>query len=187
MKTAIRILVSSFFLCLAAQTQSLNGNADFWLARGGCWTLSDSLITAHAYWDSAKLYSKKSYDDFVFEVRLTKVAESGPISVLFRYDEEKDEGYHLMCYPLSSPNFAKVVGKKSSYLYLGSSIFWNLGMNQWNTVRIEAVGSRFSFYVNGKHIYTQYGREYTGGRVGLIVWGDPRQTAHFKVMRLEKK
>jgi len=183
----IRIVVSSFFLCLIAQAQSLNGDADFWLARGGCWTLSDSLITGRAYWGGSKLYSKKSYRDFVLEVRLTKIAATGPISVLFRYDEEKDEGYHLMCFPLSSPHFAKVVGKKSSYLYLGSSIFWNLGMNQWNTVRIEAVGSRFSFYINGKQIYTQYGHEYTRGRVGLIVWGDPRQTAHFQVMRLKDK
>jgi len=185
MKTLLKITALNCLLYVPTIAQSLNGDTNFWIARGGCWWLSDSLITGRGYVASAKLYSQKSYNDFIFEVRFAKTAESGPCSILFHYNEEKDEGYHLMCHPYSGPALAKVMRNATSYIFPGSSVHWKLGMNKWNMVRVEATDSRYDFFINGEKIFSHTGAEYSWGKVGLIVWGDPRQAAQFRILKLK--
>lgn len=187
METLFKITVLTVLISMSLAAQTINGDADFWIARGGCWQLSDTLITARGHWESCKLYSKKSYKDFIFEVGLAKTGESGPFCVLFRYDEEKDGGYIILCFPLGNIHFSKIEKHIDSYIFMGATTYWKIGMNQWNVVRIEATGSQFEIFINGEHVLTQQGSEYVGGKIGFIVKGDPRQSANFRVLKLEEK
>lgn len=62
-----------------------------WLVRGGCWDFAKNIISARAIVGSCNLYYNKTvYQDFTFEARLNKLAETGGFGLLIRYDEQKD-------------------------------------------------------------------------------------------------
>ena len=70
-------------------------------------------------------------------------------------------------------------GEFSVYKYIsGAGYVWQdwtdstaiNGGDEWNTVRVIAVGENFYFYVNGTLVWTGADGSYLNGRVGLILF-----------------
>ena len=160
---------------------------DAWEAHGGCWEMKDSIIYGRGDWGFCKFLYQKEFTDFVIKVRLAKVEESGGYSVLFRYDDRKDCGYHLFLFPFSTVVFSKLRSDVNEYLYEGNSVYWQQGFNVWNTVTIESSGTRFDITVNDHHLFTFRDNEFSSGNLGLSVGGDTRQKAKFEILEIREK
>lgn len=155
-----------------------------WIARGGCWEFSNNIISARGTVGSCKFYySKADYKDFSLEVKVNKLAETGGLGLLVRYDEQKDEGYIFGILPSSGYWFAKIIGDNDRPALSAAPVpFINNGLNVWNTLKIVCHGAKFDLYLNGDFISSITDGTYISGRIGLIIGGDPRQRASFEIV-----
>ena len=160
---------------------------EIWEPKGGCWEFKDSMIYGRAYWGLCKLIHPHEFTDFVFKARLAKVEESGPISLLFRYDDQSDVGYHCYVFPFSSVTFSRIQGSRTEYLYSATSEIWRHGLNVWNTILIESAGATFNIYINDVFIFSHIDYEFSQGKLLLMVQGDPRQFAKFQILEIKSK
>ncbi|MBN1482268.1 hypothetical protein EH223_08620 [candidate division KSB1 bacterium] len=183
-----RILFSIFVIfCSSTVAQDNRESYDAWEAHGGCWEIKDSIIYGRGDWGYCKFLYSKTLTDFIIKVRLAKVEESGGYSVLFRYDDNKDCGYHLLLFPFSTVTFSKLRSDVHEYLFPGNSVYWQQGLNVWNTITIESSETSFDIYVNDHHLFTLKDSEFTSGKLGLSVGGDPRQKAKFEILEIREK
>ncbi|MBN1559193.1 hypothetical protein JW998_03015 [candidate division KSB1 bacterium] len=181
------IIIILLSLFSPASSQNHWNDNDAWVAKGGCWELKDSFIYARGYWRSCKFIYQPTYRDFVYKVRLAKVEETGAYSLLFRYNDEKDQGYEILVYPYSGVNFSILRGTQNELVRQGNSEHWRQGMNVWNTVRIESFGSVFVVDVNDERVFSYSDNKFSRGKLGLTIGGDPRQKAMFEILEITEK
>ena len=98
-----------------------------WESRGGTWTFSGKQIFGQGASDFNKAFlTNRNFSDFIYEVRLRKLSPNdGPIGLLFRYNEDIDEGYMLLLWPHGDYQVSRLVkgGSKLKVLKKGNS--WN--------------------------------------------------------------
>jgi hypothetical protein len=165
-------------------SDSLNINAGDWSARGGCWDFTGKVIRAQGFIGyNRAYYNHKVFTDFIYEVKLYKAAEDGTLGLLFRYDEKNDEGYLLHFWPHGGCKFELFKGGQTRLrtVEVSQPMHQIIGTGVWNIVKIVAHGARFKIYLNGYLLDTIVDSQYSSGRVGLFVAGDPRQIALFEV------
>ena len=154
-----------------------------WIGLGAYWNFHDSVFVAQGYLPTAKAYySRRTFGDFTFEVRMAKLSEDGAIGLLFRYDEVRDQGYEIHFWPHGGFAVAKFIGPTKKDFASGPPSHFNRELNTWNVVRVQGRGERFDFSINGFHVKTVFDREYRRGRLGLLMPGDARQRAKFQVI-----
>jgi hypothetical protein len=159
-----------------------------WVARGGCWSFSGNVIAAqgvHTLGRGIFCYNKRTYADFVFEVRLNKLAESGPFGLLIRYDEKKNEGYTYLLFPHGEYRLAIIRGEPDYSLFQEPAVGMNKDTNVWNTIKIVCQGAQFDLYMNDHRLTSITDHTYASGRVGFFLGSDPRQKALFEIVTLK--
>ncbi len=160
-------------------------NPSNWIARGGCWDFSNKIFFSQGYRGGNNAYYKKqNYTNFTYEVKVIKLAEDGPLGIIFRYDDARVAGYTFAVYPHGAYFLAKSFRGKDMYLNLGTTAHLNEEMNTWNTLKIVARGAKFDCYINGNFLVSVIDHSYSVGKVGLANSGDPRQLAKFEVISL---
>jgi len=156
-----------------------------WIARGGCWDFSNKIFFSQGYrGGNLAYYRKQDFKNFTFEVKVMKLAEDGPLGIIFRYDDAKGEGYAFEVFPHGSYFLAKLFNSKDAYLKLGVSAHLNEEMNTWNTLKIVVRGAKFDCYINGNFLVSVIDYSFSVGKIGLCNSGDPRQLAKFEVISL---
>lgn len=156
-----------------------------WIARGGCWDFSKKIFFSQGYRGGNNAYYKKqNYRDFIYEVKVMKLAEDGPLGIIFRFDDAKVAGYTFAVYPHGAYFLATSFRGKDMYLHLGTTAYLNEEMNTWNTLKIVVRGAKFDCYINGNFLVSVTDHSYSTGKVGLANSGDPRQLAKFEVISL---
>jgi hypothetical protein len=158
-----------------------------WVARGGCWSFSGKIIAAqgaHTPGRGILYYNKKTFADFVFEVRLNKLAEDGPFGLLLRYNEKTKEGYTYLLYPHGEYGLAIIRGEPDYSLFQEPAIGMNKDANVWNTIKVVCRGAQFDLYINDHRLTSITDHNYTSGRVGFFLASDPRQKALFEILTL---
>lgn len=172
----------------AAETQQLDPeifNPANWIARGGCWDFSKKIFFSQGYrGGNAAYYKKHDYRNFTYEVKVMKLAEDGPLGIIFRFDEARIEGYTFAVYPHGEYFLVKFFGNRDMQLKLGATAYLNEEMNTWNTLKIVVRGAKFDCYINGNFLVSVIDHSYSIGKVGLANSGDPRQLAKFEVISL---
>lgn len=160
-------------------------NPSNWIARGGCWDFSRKIFFSQGYrGGNAAYYKKQDYRNFTYEVKVIKLAEDGPLGIIFRYDEARDEGYSFAVYPHGEYFLVKFSGHSDVQLIRGATAYLNEEMNTWNTLKIVARGAKFDCYINGNFLVSVIDHSYSVGKIGLANSGDPRQLAKFEVISL---
>ncbi len=165
-------------------SDSLNINAEDWSTRSGYWDFSGKVIKAQGFIGYNKAYyNHRVFTDFIYEVKLCKASEDGTFGLLFRYDEKNNEGYVLYFWPHGGCSFDLIKGGQTRIrtIEVSQPMHQIVGTDVWNTVKIVAHGSRFKIYLNGYLLDTIFDSQYSSGRVGLFIAGDPRQKALFEV------
>lgn len=156
-----------------------------WIARGGCWDFSNKIFFSQGYrGGNNAFYKKQNYANFTYEVKVMKLAEDGPLGIIFRFDDAKVAGYTFAVYPHGAYFLAKSFRGKDMYLHLGTTAYLNEEMNTWNTLKIVVRGAKFDCYINGNFLVSVIDHSYSVGKVGLANSGDPRQLAKFEVISL---
>lgn len=160
-------------------------NPSNWIVRGGCWDFSHKIFFSQGYRGGNNAYYKKhDYRNFTYEVKVMKLAEDGPLGIIFRYDDARVAGYTFAVYPHGGYFLARSFRGKDMYLTLGTTAYLNEEMNTWNTLKIVVRGAKFDCYINGNFLVSVIDRSYSIGKVGLGNSGDPRQLARFEVISL---
>jgi hypothetical protein len=159
-----------------------------WRAYGCYWNLSDSIFLAQGFLPVAKAYyHARTFRNFTFEVRMAKLAEDGPIGLLFRYNEKRDEGYEIQLWPHGGFAVAKFVGATKKDFASGPPSHFNRELSTWNTVKVVGRGKRFDFFINGFHVCTASDPDHREGKLGLLMPGDARQRAKFQVIKMTEQ
>jgi hypothetical protein len=130
--------------------------------------------------------TNKNLSDFLYEVRLRKVSNNdGPIGLLMRYDDLRDEGYMLLIWPHGDYQLSKLVDQQRDRIISGTPKALNRG-NQWNTLKIIGQGTQFQLFINGvKQEVNIFDDKYSFGKFGLVIHGDVDQKAEFKLIDLK--
>jgi hypothetical protein len=163
-------------------------NPSNWIARGGCWDFSDKIIYSQGYRGACTAYFKeRNYKNFSYEVRVMKIAEDGPLGLIFHYDDVRDEGYYAGIYPHGSFFVQKTVGQIPQYLKIATTAHLNNEMNTWNTLKIEVRGSKIDCYINGNFLVSIIDNTYSTGKIGLWNCGDPRQIGKFEIISIRER
>jgi hypothetical protein len=159
-----------------------------WVARGGCWSFSGKIIAAQGVYVRGLdifYYNKSAFTDFVFEVRLNKLAEDGPFGLLIRYDEKTKESYTFLLFPHGDYGVYLLKNERDSSLFGEPATNMNKGTNVWNTIKIVCRGARFDLYMNDHQLTSITDHTYASGRVGFFLGSDPRQKALFEIVTLK--
>ena len=166
---------------LIAQSDQQYTNS--WSSLGGIWNLSgDPLFGEGAAGFNKAFYTGKSFSDFVYEVRLRKISPNdGPIGLLVRYSEQRDEGYLLLIWPHGDYQFSRLVGQERHALLSGTPHILNRG-NRWNRLKIIGQGKKLSIFINGEALGSPNDDKFSFGRLGLVIHGGPEQKAEFKIL-----
>ncbi|MDW7679603.1 MAG: family 16 glycoside hydrolase [bacterium] len=160
-------------------------NPKNWIARGGCWDFSDKIFFSQGYRGGNKAYYKKQdYKNFTLEVKVMKLAEDGPLGIVFRYDDAKDNGYIFAVFPHGEYFISKLIGQTDEYLQLGETAYLNEEINTWNTLKVVAAGAKFDCYINGNFLSSVTDHSFSTGKIGLWNSGDPRQLAKFEIISI---
>lgn len=154
-----------------------------WQSKGGTWNFSAKQIFGQgASGYNKAFFAGTNYSDFIYEVRLRKISNNdGPIGLLMRYDEQRDEGYMLEIWPHGDYLFSRLVNQTRHKIGGGTPNVLNKG-NAWNNVKVIGQGNVLKLYINGEHQVTFDGSAYSFGRLGLIIHGTPDQKAEFFVL-----
>jgi hypothetical protein len=161
-----------------------------WVARGGCWSMSGNIIAAqgvHTFGRGILYYEKRTFADFVFEVRLNKLAEDGPFGLLIRYNEKRKEGYTLLLFPHGGYRWAIIRGEPDYSLFEEPAVGMNKDVNVWNTIKVVCRGARFVLYMNGRRLTSITDHTFVSGRAGFFIASDPRQKALFEIVTLKSQ
>lgn len=159
-----------------------------WVAQGACWSFSGKIFAAqgvHTLSRGIIYYNKRIFADFVFEVRLNKLAEGGGFGLLIRYDEKRKQGYTYLLFPHGGYRFDVIKNERDSTLFSEPATNMNKDTNAWNTIKIVCRGARFDLYMNGHWLTSLTDHAYASGRVGFFLGGDPRQKALFEIVALK--
>jgi len=173
---------------LSSSTDSSIRDPLNWIAYGGCWEFFGKSIYGQAGGEGRHLlfYQQKVFRNFIFEVRLNKLAEGGAFGLIIRYNERKKEGYTYIQYPDGGYRFA-IIKKELDYsLFQEPASKMNKGTNVWNSIKIIGIGSKFELYLNDQFLTSITDNSYSTGRIGLFLGGDPRQKAVFEIITLKK-
>jgi hypothetical protein len=156
-----------------------------WIARGGCWDFSSKNFFSRGYrGGNIAYYKKQDYKNFTYEVKVMKIAEDGPLGIIFRYDDARDEGYVFAVMPHGEYFLSTFIGQSDVYLKRGATAHLNEEMNTWNTLKIVVNGAKFDCYINGSFLVSVTDQTYSVGKIGLCNSPDPRQIAKFEVISL---
>ncbi|MEW6511067.1 MAG: family 16 glycoside hydrolase [Bacteroidota bacterium] len=156
-----------------------------WIGSGCYWDFHDSVFFAQGYSTLGRAYYEpKDFGDFTFEVRLMKLAEDGALELVFRYDENKVEGYHIYLWPHGGFGVGKLDGPMRSGPVFGPPAHFNRELNAWNNIKVIGRGERFDFFINGFHVWTARDGKFRRGKLGLGMPGDLRQLARFQIIRM---
>lgn len=160
-------------------------NAQKWKSKGGTWNFSsDKIFGQGASGFNKAFYVNNNYSDFIYEVRLRKISPNdGPIGLLMRYDELRDEGYMLLIWPHGDYQYSRLVNQERHRENSGTPRALNKG-NAWNRIKIIGRGNQLQFYLNGELLAKLNGGTYSFGRLGLVVTGGPEQKAEFQVLSM---
>jgi 3-keto-disaccharide hydrolase len=180
------ILCVVFFATLFSIQTVYSGEA--WHSLGGTWTFPDKLgesLFGEGSSDFNKAYyTKEKFSDFVFEIRLRKIsANDGPIGLIVRYDDQRDEGYMLLIWPHGDYQFSRLIGQKRHALGSSSPSTLNKG-NSWNRVKIIGKGSQIRIFINGEEQVSFIDDKYLFGRLGVVIHGGPKNKAEFKILSM---
>jgi hypothetical protein len=159
-----------------------------WVARGGGWSFSGKIIAAqgtHTLGRGMLYYNKRIFADFVFEVRLNKLAEDGAFGLVLRYNEKTKEGYTYLLFPHGGYKLAIIKGEPDYSLFEEPAIGMNKDNNVWNTIKIVCRGAQFDLYMNDHRLPSITNHAYASGRVGFFLASDPRQKALFEIVTLK--
>lgn len=156
-----------------------------WIARGGCWDFSSKIFFSRGYrGGNIAYYKKQDYKNFTYEVKVMKIAEDGPLGIIFRYDDARDEGYVFAFMPHGEYFLSTFIGQSNVYLKKGATAHLNEEMNTWNTLKIVVNGAKFDCYINDSFLVSVTDQTYSVGKIGLYNSPDPRQIAKFEVISL---
>lgn len=180
-----------FFIFLIVLTIILRANHILlaqsfnWASRGGTWNFRDRQIFAvGAYGFNKAFCVYPTLNDFEFEVRLRKVSyNDGPIGLLLRYDELRDEGYMLLIWPHGDYQLSRLVSQTRHRIDSGSPQSLNRG-NNWNTIKVIGRGAKLVLFINGYQELYINDNKYSSGKFGLVIHGDNAQKAEFTVLKL---
>lgn len=158
-----------------------------WKSKGGTWEFSPKRIFGEGTSKFNKAYCvDKSYSNFIYEVRLRKISRNdGPIGLLMRYDERRDEGYMLLIWPHGDYQYSRLVNHERHRENSGTPKALNKG-NAWNRIKIIGHDDKLEFYLNGELLAKLNGDTYSFGRLGLVVAGGPEQKAEFEVLSMNE-
>ena len=162
--------------------------ADNWSVMCGYWDFCGKVIKAIGFIGYNKAYyNQVVYINFIYEVKICKITEDGTFGLLFRYNERKDEGYVLYFWPHGGCSFNIIKGGQTRVrrIEINQPMHQIIGTNVWNTVKIIAHGSKFEIYLNGYLLDTIKDTQYTSGRIGLYLGGDPLQKAMFEITTIK--
>ncbi len=135
------------------------------------------LVTEEGYdiWATAG----RHFDDFILEVETSQLdgPDDNNYGVLLRYRDDSN----FYRFEISSDGFytfGKVVDDE--FLDIISWIESDAIKqgNQDNVIRVEAVGSRFTFYINGKLVDTAIDSDFNRGDIGLLAGTYDEPGAH---------
>lgn len=166
-------------LMLLAQTEG------GWESKGGTWTFSGKQIFGQGASDFNKAFlTNRNFSDFIYEVRLRKLSPNdGPIGLLFRYNEEIDEGYMLLVWPHGDYQVSRLVNQTRHRKGGSTPKVLNKG-NSWNRIKVIGKGAQLEIYINGELQVSLEGGEYSFGRLGLVIHGGPDQQAEFELITI---
>ena len=156
-----------------------------WRCQGGIFELSDSVFIFRSYGDTRAFYSGKSYQDFIYEVQLMKLATSSPFGLLIRYTPENNNGYMYFVYPYGGPQFKRLDHGRESDLGVISGSNFKGKLNQWDTLKIICRGSHFSLFINGQFQAEIVDDAFQEGFIGLIAGGLPFNKSKFKIINVQ--
>lgn len=163
-------------------------NPDNWIVLGGCWDLSTKIFFSQGFKGGNKVYyNKKIFKNFVYEVKIMKIAEDGALGIVFRFDEAKDQGYAFSVFPHGEYIFVKFAGLDHVNLKRGTTAHFNEELNTWNKLKVVALRDKFDCYINDNFVVSVRDNSFQNGRIGLTNSGDPRQIAKFDVLSLVEK
>lgn len=163
-------------------------NPTDWIALGGCWDFSNKIFFSQGYKGGNKAYyNNKEYKNLVYEVKVMKLAEDGPLGIVFRFDETTDEGYTFLVYPHGEYLFLKFNGLNDFQLKRNSTAHLNEELNTWNKLKVIAYQDKFDFYINDNFLVSVRDNTHQSGKVGLYCSGDTRQIAKFELLSLVEK
>ena len=156
-----------------------------WKSKGGTWKYSANQVFGQGSSDFNKTFSmKQDFTDFVFEVRIRKVSQNdGPIGLLMRYDEQRDEGYMFLLWPHGDYQISRLVNQTRHRLGSGTPKALNKG-NLWNSVKVIGIGTQLKVYINGDLQANFEDDAYSFGRLGLVIHGGPDQRAEFEILSM---
>jgi hypothetical protein len=154
-----------------------------WQTKGGTWNFNGPKIIGQGTSGFNKAYWMPSiYNDFNFKVRLRKTSPNdGPIGLLMRYNEMRDEGYMLLIWPHGDYQFSRLVGQTRHRIGSGTPNDLNKG-NSSNVIQVIGKGSNMAIYINGNHLVNLNDSQYREGRTGLVIHGGSDQQAEFEIL-----
>ena len=132
-------------------------------------------------------YGGRTFSDFTYEVKMKLGASTGRARyMLFRATADFDRaplyqgsGYAFglddtsyYIFKTSNGTFTELKGWTTSG-YINSSL-------SWNTLKVTASGSSFTFYINGNYVYSLTDSSLSSGRIGMSGYTRPDEiTTHY--------
>jgi hypothetical protein len=177
------IIIVSLQIFSSMDPEAVYGNP--WQTKGGAWNFNQTPIFGQGTSGFNKAFLINSiYSDFIYEVNLRKISPNdGPIGLLMRYNDQRDEGYMLLIWPHGDWQFSRLVGQTRHRKNSGTPRDLNKG-NSWNLIKVIGKGANMAIYINGNHLVNINASEYSSGRNGLVIHGGPDQQAHFQIQLL---
>lgn len=140
-------------------------------------------VTGYTYWSTAG----DDFSNFIAEVETTQI--SGPddndYGLILRYQDEANfysfeisgDGFYTFVKYVEDELFEIIPWQESHHIHQG---------NQTNTLRVEAVGPNFTFYINDALVDAAIDSEFSQGDVGLLVgtYDEPGVTIAFDNLKV---
>lgn len=193
-----KILIASwiilFTLAQFAQQEPKQNNFDFnsklnWTGKCGYWDFSNKIFRGQGFIRyNIAYYNQHIFSDFIYEVKFNKLSEDGTLGILFRYNENRDEGYLIHLWPHGGCLFVLFEkGMEKVKLKINQPINQLIGTHVWNTIKVVAKANKFKIYLNQHLLDTISDKKYKSGRLGLYIGADPRQAALFEIINIKAR